>query len=274
MASYRAAVVGAWAELRDADRAHFGDLGHLPPRERLAQMMASHRRSAGPERVRRAFRRRFRLSGRWSWATGVVPALALLAAMPALGSAERAADIYTGRLSQRFLADEGVMQKDKPVAWVHLGRALVRLRSLRGLLADTVGEIDDPRRGRSRGAPRARSGEAAAAHIVHESRTVISDPLGASAHFLDNPLQRIKRDVDVIAGHVVFDYDTSPELAAALTIRYADPPHRDGVGSREDSDGRDRARPRHQVLPEERRQPRDAANAVSNAAGDDRTQIR
>jgi len=31
---------------------------------------------------------------------------------------------------------------------------------------------------------------------------------GASAHFLDNPLQRIKRDVDVIGGHVAFDYET------------------------------------------------------------------
>jgi hypothetical protein len=41
---------------------------------------------------------------------------------------------------------------------------------------------------------------------------------GASAHFLDNPLQRIKRDVDAICGHVVFDYDTSRELAAALTL--------------------------------------------------------
>ena len=49
--------------------------------------------------------------------------MALLAAMPALGIAERAADIYTGRLSQRFRADEGVMQKDKPVASVHLGQA-------------------------------------------------------------------------------------------------------------------------------------------------------
>jgi AcrR family transcriptional regulator len=41
MASYRAAVVEAWSQLRDHDRSHFGDLGHLPPRERLAQMMAS-----------------------------------------------------------------------------------------------------------------------------------------------------------------------------------------------------------------------------------------
>jgi 3-hydroxy-9,10-secoandrosta-1,3,5(10)-triene-9,17-dione monooxygenase len=61
----------------------------------------------------------------------------------------------------------------------------------------------------------------AAAHIVHKSRAVIADLLeasGASAHFLGNPLQRIKRDVDVICGHVVFDYDTSRELAGALTL--------------------------------------------------------
>lgn len=50
---------------------------------------------------------------------------------------------------------------------------------------------------------------------------MISDLLaasGASAHFADNSLQRIKRDVDVLAGHVVFDYDTSRELAGALIL--------------------------------------------------------
>jgi hypothetical protein len=89
------------------------------------------------------------------------------AAMPAPGSAERAADIYAERLSQRVLAYEGVMQKDKPIAQPHLAEgARVRLRALRGLLADTVGEIE---------------------MIV------------------------------AAGGHVVFDYDTSRELAAALT---------------------------------------------------------
>ncbi|MEH3140515.1 MAG: acyl-CoA dehydrogenase family protein [Mycobacterium kyogaense] len=152
----------------------------------------------------------------------MVPALALLAAMPALGSAERAAEIYAGRLSERFLAYEGVLQKEKPVAALRLGDAQVRLRALRGLLADTVDEIEQtvtagepvtrPVRGRAR---------LAAARIVHESRSVIADLLeasGASAHFLDNPLQRIKRDVDVMAGHVIFDYDTSRELAGALSL--------------------------------------------------------
>ncbi|UXA09828.1 acyl-CoA dehydrogenase [Mycobacterium sp. SMC-8] len=155
---------------------------------------------------------------RWPMA----PALALLAAMPALGSAERATEIYGERLSQRFLAYEGVTQKDKPVAAMHLGEAHVRLRALRSLLADTVGEIeaivaagdpvDRPVRGQAR---------LAAAHIVHESCAIIGTLLaasGASAHFLDNPLQRIKRDVDVIVGHVIFDYDTSRELAGALTM--------------------------------------------------------
>ena len=152
----------------------------------------------------------------------MVPALALLAAMPALGSAERAADIYAERLSQRVLAYEGVMQKDKPIAQAHLAEARVRLRALRGLLTDTIGEIETAV---AAGDPMARPVRAkarlAAAHMVHESRAVIGDLLeasGASAHFLDNPLQRIKRDVDVICGHVVFDYDTSRELAAALTL--------------------------------------------------------
>ncbi|KGI67499.1 acyl-CoA dehydrogenase [Mycolicibacterium rufum] len=152
----------------------------------------------------------------------MVPALALLAAMPALGSAERAVEIYTDRLAQRYLAYEGVLQKDKPVASIHLGEASVRVRALRALLSDTVERIEEAV---AAGDPvsRAVRGQArlAAAHIVHESRAVISDlqaSSGASAHFLDHPLQRIKRDVDVIAGHVVFDYDTSRELAGALTL--------------------------------------------------------
>lgn len=61
----------------------------------------------------------------------------------------------------------------------------------------------------------------AAAHIVHESQAVIGSLLaasGASAHFVTSPLQRARRDVDVLAGHVIFDYDTSRELAGAIAI--------------------------------------------------------
>lgn len=152
----------------------------------------------------------------------MVPALALLASMPALGSAERVAELYAERLAGRVLAYEGVMQKDKPIAQAHLGEARVRLRALRGLLADSVGTIEDII-ATGEPVPRPVRGDArmAAAHIVHESRTVIgalTEASGASAHFLGSPLQRYKRDVDVISGHVVFDYDTSRELSGALAL--------------------------------------------------------
>ncbi|MCV7215398.1 acyl-CoA dehydrogenase [Mycobacterium crocinum] len=152
----------------------------------------------------------------------MVPALALLAAMPALGAAEAVADGFATRLGERVLAYSGVAQKQQPAAQIRLGDARVRLRALHGLLSDTVetieGMVDEGAR-----IPRAVRAQArvAAAHIVHESRAVVADLLessGASAHFLHNPLQRAKRDIDVISGHVVFDYDVSRELAGACEI--------------------------------------------------------
>ena len=152
----------------------------------------------------------------------MVPALALLAAMPALGSAERVTESYARRLAERVLPYEGVMQKDKPIAQAHLAGAQVRLRSLRALLADTVGEIEAiVVAGDSVEKPVRAQARLAAAHIVTESRAVIGELMGAggaSIHFLSSPMQRFKRDVDVLAGHVVFDYDTSRELAGALAL--------------------------------------------------------
>ena len=152
----------------------------------------------------------------------MVPALALLAAMPALGAADHVADLFADRLADRVLAYSGVAQKNQPSAQIRLGDARVRLAALRGLLDATttgiemsVGAVERVSR------PDRANARAAAAHIVHESRSVIADLLessGASAQFLTNPMQRAKRDVDVICGHVVFDYDTSRELAGACEI--------------------------------------------------------
>jgi alkylation response protein AidB-like acyl-CoA dehydrogenase len=152
----------------------------------------------------------------------LVPALALLAAMPALGAAEEVADLFATRLGERVLAYSGVAQKQQPAAQIRLGDARVRLRALNGLLGDTVAMIETMVTDGTR-IPRSVRAQArvAAAHIVHESRAVVADLLessGASAHFLHNPLQRAKRDIDVICGHVVFDYDVSRELAGALEV--------------------------------------------------------
>ncbi|BBY66534.1 acyl-CoA dehydrogenase family protein [Mycolicibacterium helvum] len=152
----------------------------------------------------------------------MVPALALLAAMPALGAAEHVADLFVARLGERVLAYSGIAQGQQPAAQIRLGDARVRLRALNGLLGDTVAMIEDKVTAGERisRATRAQA-RVAAAHIVHESRAIVADLLessGASAHFLSNPLQRAKRDIDVICGHVVFDHDVSRELAGALEI--------------------------------------------------------
>ena len=96
------------------------------------------------------------------------------------------------------------------------------MRALRELVDATAEDIQ-ARVGRGQHVGRmVRAGvRTAAAHVVHESRSVIADLLeaaGASAQFLDNPLRGAKRDVDVISGHVVFDCDVGRELVGALEI--------------------------------------------------------
>jgi 3-hydroxy-9,10-secoandrosta-1,3,5(10)-triene-9,17-dione monooxygenase len=152
----------------------------------------------------------------------MVPALALVAAMPVLGAAERVAELFADRLGGRVLAYSVVAQKDQPAAQIRLGDAGVRLRALRALIAETADGIERLVAGGERVSRSVRAeARLAAAHTVHECRAIIADLLeasGASAQFLSNPLQRFKRDVDIAAGHVVFDYDTSRELAGALAI--------------------------------------------------------
>jgi 3-hydroxy-9,10-secoandrosta-1,3,5(10)-triene-9,17-dione monooxygenase len=152
----------------------------------------------------------------------MVPALALLASMPVLGAAERVAELYAERLGGRVLAYSGVAQKDQPAAQIRLGDARVRLRALRALITETADGIEQLVTIGTRVSRSVRAdARLAAAHTVHESRAIIADLLeasGASAQFLSNPMQRFKRDVDIAAGHVVFDYDMSCELAGALAI--------------------------------------------------------
>lgn len=59
MAAYRAALVQAWADLRDRDRSGFAELSSLPPRDRLAAMMAALRaeRQRALERAMREWAR-------------------------------------------------------------------------------------------------------------------------------------------------------------------------------------------------------------------------
>ncbi|WP_111512444.1 acyl-CoA dehydrogenase family protein [Mycobacterium kyogaense] len=152
----------------------------------------------------------------------IVSALALTACMPVLGTAERVVEQFASRLEDRVLAYGGGTQKDQPAAKMRLSEVTMRVAAVGGLAFSVA---DDIQSAVSRGGAvdlrlRARA-RATAAHVVHECRAVIGDVLGAagaSAHFLDNPMQRARRDVDIVAGHAVFDYDVSRELDGALRV--------------------------------------------------------
>ncbi|GAB19641.1 putative hydroxylase [Gordonia effusa NBRC 100432] len=165
-------------------------------------------------------------AGTYRWP--LVAGLALTAAMPVLGTAERVLELYTKRVSERVLAYSGVAQKDQPTAKMRIGSATIRLRAMRALIDDVASTIDDTVNADARVPLDLRvQARMAAAHVVHESRSLITELLesaGAGAHFLNNPLQRCKRDVDIVSGHAVFDFDISRLLAGTLAIGQKLPP--------------------------------------------------
>ncbi|BDE12815.1 MULTISPECIES: acyl-CoA dehydrogenase [Mycobacterium] len=152
----------------------------------------------------------------------VVPALALTAAMPILGSAQLVVNAFAERLETRVLAYSGVKQKEQPATQIRLADARIRLQALQGLVTDIAGTIESivADGGIVQRKLRARA-RATAAHVVNESLCVINNLMaasGASANFLANPLQRARRDAEMGAGHVIFDQDVARELYGALEI--------------------------------------------------------
>ena len=154
----------------------------------------------------------------------VASVLALVAAAPALGAAEAAVDLFRQRLTERVLAYSlGDRQRSQPAAQVRLATAMsdltaARVRwdtAIRELVADcAAGGADEERRVASR---------LAAAATVRASRSVIStvcEGAGASVYLSTSPLQRLQRDVEVLKGHVIFDWDRTAELAGRFALGY------------------------------------------------------
>ena len=158
----------------------------------------------------------------------LIPLLALSAAMPALGTAEGLLETYTERLGERIALHTGTAHRERPAAQMRLGRASVRLAAARALTRTTAQEIQRTveRGDRVSRADRV-AARLAAGHVVHESKAVIDllvEASGGSAHFTSAPFQRAQRDVNTLAGHVIFDYDVSAELAGAQAVGIELPP--------------------------------------------------
>jgi alkylation response protein AidB-like acyl-CoA dehydrogenase len=142
----------------------------------------------------------------------VRPFLALTAGIPAIGCARRAVDLFTERMTQRILFGTTKRQAETTPAQVKLGSLTARAAMAETVLRAATREMAAHARGETELAPidhvRLRT---TIALVVRQCRDVVRDVLeasGAGAHFLDNELQRVQRDVHVVASHTVFDVDS------------------------------------------------------------------
>ncbi|HYD08936.1 MAG TPA: acyl-CoA dehydrogenase family protein [Acidimicrobiales bacterium] len=139
------------------------------------------------------------------------PFLALTAGLPAVGCARRAVRLFQERMTERVLFGTTKRQSETSAAQIRLGSVAARAAMAERAMRAAAAEMNACARGELELPPlehvRLRT---EIALVVRQCRDVVRDVLeasGAKAHFLSNELQRIHRDVHVVAAHTVFDVE-------------------------------------------------------------------
>jgi 3-hydroxy-9,10-secoandrosta-1,3,5(10)-triene-9,17-dione monooxygenase len=151
-----------------------------------------------------------------------IQVLALVAAAPALGAAERAVDLYRERVAARVLAYSlGEKAVEQPAAQMRLGAVLSELAAVRAQWDAAVDELESYTGRGDVPLDRRAALRVAAAATVRGSRSIINtiaEGAGASVYFSSSPFQRLQRDVEVLKGHAIFDWDRATELAGRVAL--------------------------------------------------------
>jgi alkylation response protein AidB-like acyl-CoA dehydrogenase len=153
----------------------------------------------------------------------VIPVLALVAAAPALGAAERSVELATERMRDRVLAYTlGERQADAGPARARLAAALGQIRMARDRWEAALGSLDEAVAAGVADDPIRRADwRLAATSVVDLSRRAIDDlavGAGASVYFEDHPLQRYQRDVNTLKGHAIFDWDRTMDTVGKVQL--------------------------------------------------------
>lgn len=146
----------------------------------------------------------------------MLPNLCVTAAIPALGAARQAVQFCRERLQTHVKLGGMTTSVEKPAAQMRLARAdlLARCaeRTIRSAARENllIGEIDEPQQTGER--IRIRAEIAIAVQQCVEAVRTCCEAVGSSVHALDNPMQRLLRDVQVMQSHIVYDLDVATEL--------------------------------------------------------------
>jgi alkylation response protein AidB-like acyl-CoA dehydrogenase len=145
-----------------------------------------------------------------------LPLLSLGAAIPALGAARACLDHLRERLTSHVTVGTEARQMDRPASQMRLGRADILVTTAELTLRVGAREgyelADVPEPAQLAHRIRLRAQIAYAVGLCREAVTILCDSAGSSLHFLTNPMQRCKRDLDVMSSHIVYDFDIATEL--------------------------------------------------------------
>lgn len=155
------------------------------------------------------------------------PMLSLTAAIPALGCARRAVELFRQRITERVRFGTTKVQSQSLPSQIRLANLTVRVAAAETTMRAIARDMSQHARGeRQLTMLEHLQMRVAIAHVVHQCRDVVRDVLessGASAHYLDNELQRLHRDIHMMGAHTVFDLDlVAAELGRELVA--ATPP--------------------------------------------------
>ena len=130
--------------------------------------------------------------------TPMIPILMLAASMPVVGQARAVLRGFHERLGEHVRLGSTRQQAQNSASQIRLAQAHLELRQAELLLQDVVADV---MRLRNAALPTDRARwSSSLTHAVHQARSVtqaVAEASGASAHFLDRPLQRALRDANV-----------------------------------------------------------------------------
>ena len=146
----------------------------------------------------------------------MLPQLCVTAALPSVGAARAAVELSRRRLTLHTKMGGQSTQVDKPAAQMRLARADLLVRSAELSIRQAANEnltlsaFSDEEQLPHR--LRLRAQIAYAVSQCLEAVRTCCDSSGSGLYALDNPMQRILRDIEVMASHIVYDMDVSTEL--------------------------------------------------------------
>jgi hypothetical protein len=121
-------------------------------------------------------------------------------------------ELFSRRMTDRIMFGTTKRQAETTPAQIRLGNLTVRTAIAENTMRAAAREMTRHARGEIQLSMTDHNRlRLTVAHVVRMCRDIVRDVMeasGAGAHFLDNELQRIHRDMHMIAGHTVFDVDS------------------------------------------------------------------